>query len=99
MPAAFQWLTPFLSFYGLRRLSLRRLNACGVSMADAVYRYAVSMASPFECLRRLTSLRASPFYVLRTFQWLRRFYGFAVSMPAAFNADAVSAVVSWRAAT
>ena len=48
----------------------------------------------------LTSLRASPFYVLRTFQWLRRFYGFdisrfAVSMaspsvPAAFNADAVS---------
>ena len=44
----------------------------------------VSMASPFL-----------GFCVLRTFQWLRRFslrcfYGYAVSMPAAFDADAVS---------
>ena len=67
MPAAFLWLTPFIAalFEWLRRLS-----ACGVSMAKAVYRCAVSVATPFEWLR--------PF-IAALFLWLRCLNGCAVS--------------------
>ncbi|MBQ1732990.1 MAG: hypothetical protein II037_12350 [Bacteroidales bacterium] len=59
-------------FECLRRFNVSRF--CGF----AVSRYAVSMASPFLAslflwLRRLNGYAVSSFYVLRTFEWLRRF--------------------------
>ena len=55
---------------------LRRFNGCAVSMADAV-----SVASPFLCLRRFYACGVS---VAAPFLWLRRFCGFAVSMASPF---------------
>ena len=75
MPAAFLWLTPFIATLfnfveGFAVQWLRRLSACGVSMADAVSEFL--WLTPFLSfyglrrlsLRRLNGFTVSKFYVV-----------------------------------
>ncbi|MBR3797964.1 MAG: hypothetical protein IKK36_03485 [Bacteroidales bacterium] len=71
---------------------LRRFYACGVSMASPFLATLFEWLTPFLCFAFLAAL----FEWLKPFLWLRRFYGFAVSMASAFLCFAfLAALFEW----